>query len=237
MIFQKSLSNCVKQSNLNIDKNNPDYDFCYNRAATMWVCDLPSSVCGFISRVKKTHTCTKRDKNAFILLYNIPPQLFHFTFYLEHLAAYLEQLPFECLCITVIISSLRKEWAIQLAFSLPLADIRLLIGTRPVLSCTYLQFPRLIPFYCSHASITGNTPTACACSAAQTQPLRPMMAVLPYMLPQNCRRDECGIKNNVTRIQTDHNKYLHRCLLNAVQTLVCVEREKERVLIMTRIFL
>lgn len=83
---------------------------------------------------------------------------------------------------------------------------RLLIGTRPAFSCTYLQFPRLIPFYCSHASVTGNTPAACVCSATQTQPLRPVVAVLPYMLP---RRDECCIKNNVTRIQTDHNKYLH----------------------------
>lgn len=110
---------------------------------------------------KMTHRYTQ---TAFILLYNTPPQLAYFISYLEYLAAYLEQLPFKCLCITVIISSLRKEKAIQLTFSLWLADTRLLIGTRPVLSCTYLQFPRLIPFYCSNASITGKANSMCLLS-------------------------------------------------------------------------
>lgn len=58
-------------------------------------------------------------------------------------------------------------------------------------------------------------------------PLRPVMAILPYMLLETCTHDECCIKNNVTMIQTHHNKYLHHWLLNVSQTLVCVWREGE----------
>lgn len=53
--------------------------------------------------------------------------------------------------------------------------------------------------------------------------------LLLYMLPQSCRRDECCVKNHVTRIQTGHNKYLHHWLFNAQserQTESVRERER-----------
>lgn len=48
-------------------------------------------------------------KKIFLLYDKAIPQSTHFISYLEHRVAYRELLPLKYLCITVIISSLRKE--------------------------------------------------------------------------------------------------------------------------------
>lgn len=86
-------------------------------------CDLSLLVCGFIlsAWIKKENdnVAQKATINLDTIIEkkktkkNTQPQLTYFIFYLEHhLAAYLEQLPFKYLYITVTISSLRKDKAI-----------------------------------------------------------------------------------------------------------------------------